>query len=122
MGYFEKLPSPFSYLPPSPFSLTIERGGDGSANQGEGAPPGRRGGHAAEGGKGATGGGREGERDRGGAGDRGERRRGWAATCCEKRRKPWRTMEIDHWRRRSSPELRRKSSIDGEPEVGSTNQ
>jgi hypothetical protein len=43
MGYFEKLPSPFSYLPPSPFSLTIERGGDGSANQGEGAPPGRRG-------------------------------------------------------------------------------
>jgi hypothetical protein len=31
-------------------------------------------------------------------------------------------MEITHRRRRSSPEPRRNRSIDGEPEVGSTNR
>jgi hypothetical protein len=55
---------------------------------------------------------------------RGERAagRGWAATHGEKRRKTWRTMEIAHRRKQSSLELRRKSPIDDELEVGSTNQ
>jgi hypothetical protein len=35
---------------------------------------------------------------------------------------PWTTMEKAHRRRRSSPESRRKSSIDGKPEVVSMNR
>jgi hypothetical protein len=88
----------------------MARGGGGSTGQGEGAPPSRRGG-----GGGHRGGEKGGERER--------VREGlgcdmWWETKKNLENNGDSSME----KRRSSLEPRRKSPIDGEPEVGSTNQ